>query len=177
VKEAMMALMRWDPFSTLARLDSDFDQIVRQTWGSSAGFVPAAEIHLDGQDVMISLELPGIDIENDVSVEVADNRLVVSGERRSHTEAKDEKSRDWLVREMRYGAFRREFALPEGMSADDVQAAYEHGILTLRVRNVVKGPTKPVKVPIGKGSSASMTEGHDVISGEAQQVAVESSGS
>jgi HSP20 family protein len=166
--------MRWDPFSTLARLDSDFDQIVRQTWGSSAGFVPAAEIHLDGQDVMISLELPGVDIENDVSVEVADNRLVVSGERRSRSETKDEKSRDWLVREMRYGAFRREFALPDGLSADDVQASYEHGILTLRVRNIVKGPPKPVKVPIGKASAAGGGDGHDVISGQSERVAVES---
>ena len=46
-----MALTRWDPFTTLARLDQDFDELVRRTWGGpaagggrarmTAGFVPA----------------------------------------------------------------------------------------------------------------------------------------
>ena len=72
----------WDPFTTLARLDQDVDALVRRTWGSSrsgaangrpasgptAGYVPAIEMRSDGADVVITLELPGVDISTDVDI-------------------------------------------------------------------------------------------------------------
>ena len=36
----------------------------------------------DGADVVITLELPGVDVERDVDIEVAEGRLTISGERR-----------------------------------------------------------------------------------------------
>ena len=138
-----MALTRWDPFTTLARLDQDFDELVRRTWGSSspgsgrtkmtAGFVPAIEMRADDADVLITFELPGVDVEKDVDIVVAEGRLTVSGQRRDRNEERDEAGKV-LVRELRYGSFRREFALPEGVSAEDVEATYDQGLLQVRVR-------------------------------------------
>ena len=143
-----MALTRWDPFTTLARLDQDFDELVRRTWGGSgtatrartgatAGFVPAIEMRADGADVLITLELPGVDIDKDVDIEVGEGRLTISGQRRDRNEERDESGKV-LVRELRYGSFRREFALPDGVSADQVDAAYDQGMLLVRVREVSK---------------------------------------
>jgi len=78
---------RRDPFA-------EFDSLVRRAFGSSGvdasgfrgGFRPAAELSRDGEDAVLRLELPGIDPEKDVAVEIKEGRLVVSGERRDeHT--------------------------------------------------------------------------------------------
>ncbi len=64
-----------------------------------------------------------------------------------------------LVRELRYGAFRREFALPDGVTADDIEAAYDRGMLHVRVRNVTK-PAEPArKIPIAGVSQRQSIQG------------------
>lgn len=162
-----MALTRWDPFTTLARLDEDFDQLVRRAWGgpapgspqarTTAGYVPAVEMRAEGADVLITLELPGVDVGQDVDIEVAEGRLTISGERRDRNEERDETGKV-LVREFRYGSFRREFALPEGVGADDVDAAYDQGLLTVRVRNVTKPVLPPQKVAIRQAAAEPRSE-------------------
>ncbi|MDQ6649365.1 MAG: Hsp20/alpha crystallin family protein [Actinomycetota bacterium] len=166
-----MHATRWDPFTALARADREFDDLVLRAWGPSqrpagaaaapapragtvrrlsAGYVPAVEMFAEGHDVVLRLELPGVDVENDVSIEVDRGRLVIAGERR------DTRSRDSgasLVRELRYGSFRREFALPEGIDAGQVEASYDAGMLEVRVYEVVRPEPEPVKVPIKAGTA------------------------
>jgi HSP20 family protein len=164
-----MALTRWDPFTTLARLDQDFDELVRRTWGGqpagssgrsrmTAGFVPAIEMRADGADVLITFELPGVDVEKDVDIEVAEGRLTISGERRDRSEERDESGKV-LVRELRYGSFRREFALPDGVSAAQVEATYDQGLLQVRVREVSKPAVPPQKVSIRAAGEQRTIEG------------------
>lgn len=149
-----MAIIRWDPFTALSRMDSEFDDLVRRTWGTpqSAGFVPAVDMVRDGSDVLITLELPGVDIENEVDIEVAPRRLTISGERSTESERTEGHV---MVRELRSGAFRREFALPEHVGADDVEAGYDRGMLTVRVRNVARPQPEPTKVAVTSSPSPS----------------------
>jgi HSP20 family protein len=167
----------WDPFTTLARLDQDFDALVRRTWGRdpggtaaqgaatarpigrTAGYVPAIEMRADGADVVITLELPGVDVTSDVDIEVAEGRLTISGQRRDRNEERDEGGKV-LVRELRYGAFRREFALPEGVAAEHVDASYDQGLLEVRVREVSKPALPPQKVAIRSAAEPRTVEGH-----------------
>jgi HSP20 family protein len=62
------------------------------------------------------------------------------------------------VRELRYGSFRREFALPEHVKADDVDAGYDRGMLFVRVRNVSKPVEAPRKVSIRAASGPQAVE-------------------
>ena len=144
--QRQMVSRGWDPFTVLARMDRDFDDLVRRTWGASgrtAGFVPPVEVLRDGEDVVVRVELPGIDVSRDVSIEVERGKLVISGERRTSTEGESV-----LVRELRYGAFRREFALPQGVSPEQVEASYDGGLLDVRVRTAVQQAPTAVRVPI-----------------------------
>ncbi|MGN6244099.1 MAG: Hsp20/alpha crystallin family protein [Motilibacteraceae bacterium] len=153
-----MAISRWDPFTALARLDTEFDDLVRRAWGATGvrgeGFVPAIDMTTEGGDVVISVELPGVDVAKDVDLEVSDGRLVISGHREDRSERMEQIAGRvggqgrLLVREMRSGSFRREFALPEGVGADDVEATYDQGILEVRVHHVAKPVPEPRKVPI-----------------------------
>lgn len=155
-----MQVQRFDPFSVLSRVDRDFDDLVRRGLGGSresvrarSGFVPAVEVVRDGKDVVIRVELPGVDVERDVTIEVDRGKLVLSGERRDTSEGKAE---GVLVRELRYGQFRREFALPPGVSPEQVEASYEAGLLDVRVRGVVKPEPTVVKVPITTASRSTV---------------------
>lgn len=146
-----MALMRWDPFTALARLDDEFDSLVRRTFGSATyQYVPPIEMATEGSDVVITLELPGVDVA-DVDIEVSEGRLTISGERKDRWEDSRGKV---LVREVRYGAFRRTFQLPDGITADQVEAEADKGLLRVRVRNVTKPVQAPRKIEIKNADSS-----------------------
>lgn len=103
---------------------------------------PSAEISKDGDDAVIRLDLPGIDVENDVTVELDNGHLVVRGERRdAHAEA------DHSLREVRYGAFRRSFAVPSHVTGEAVTASYDAGVLTVRVTGV-HASSQPQRIAI-----------------------------
>ncbi len=104
--------------------------------GPRGGFTPAAEVTRDGDDAVVRLELPGVDVAKDVTVEIEHGRLVVRGERR------DERSDDRdgrTLREVRYGSFRRSFGLPAHVTADAVAASYDAGVLSVRVAGAHAG--------------------------------------
>jgi HSP20 family protein len=154
-----MALLRWDPFTALARMDKEFDELVGRTFGSASyQFVPPVEMATEGGDVIITLEVPGVDV-SDIDIEVSDGRLTISGERKDKWEDNRGKV---LVREFRYGAFRRTFQLPDGVSAEQVEADAEKGLLRVRVRNVTKPVLPPQKVAIKSTSEHQAVEARTV---------------
>ncbi|MBU6213390.1 MAG: Hsp20/alpha crystallin family protein [Actinomycetales bacterium] len=152
-------LQAWDPFTVLAQLDEDFDELVRRTWGSATsgrlafGYVPPVDMYVDGKDVVIRLELPGVDVDKDVEINIEDGRLTISGSRR-HEISEGGNGDRALVRELHQGSFWRQFALPEGVQPGDITATYDKGILSVRVRDVIKRG-KAHKVAIGKGNGTS----------------------
>jgi len=112
----------------------EIDRWVKQ--GVFNGFSPAAEIAKDGDDAVVRVELPGVDVEKDVNVEVDKGQLVIRGERR------DERSEDKggrTLSEVRYGSFRRSFKLPAHVTSDAISASYDAGVLTVRVAGAHKG--------------------------------------
>lgn len=146
-----LSLWRWDPFA-------EFDGLVRQAFGPyraearERAFVPAAEVTREGEDAVVSVELPGLDVEKDVAVEVKAGRLVVRGERR------DERTGERGLRELRYGAFRREFVLPDHVTSEAVSAAYDAGVLRVRVANAF-ADARPHRVAITTGPRPAVEQG------------------
>lgn len=112
----------------------EIDRWVKQ--GVFNGFSPAAEIAKDGDDAVVRVELPGVDVEKDVNVEVDKGQLVIRGERRD--ERSEEKGGRTLS-EVRYGSFRRSFKLPANVTSDAISASYDAGMLTVRVAGAHKG--------------------------------------
>lgn len=133
----------------------DTERWMREFFGPAAasdwfkplnGFRPAAEIVKDGDDAVVRLELPGVDVEKDVTVELDQGRLVIHGERRDE-HAQDQDGR--ALREVRYGAFRRSFQLPAHVTSDALSASYDAGVLTVRVAGAYAG-TQAKRIAITK---------------------------
>ena len=145
---------RRDPFF------AEFDNLVRAAFGPSTstgtsrltGFTPAVEAHRVGDDALIRLELPGVSTE-DVSVEVKGRHLVVSGSRRDQREEDAEQSGGRRFSEFRYGSFTRAFRLSPKVSAEDVSASYDAGVLTVRVAGAY-AEADSHKIAISSGTTA-----------------------
>ena len=138
----------WSPFTTLVRqFDTDFDALVRRSYGQArpTGFRPAADVTRDGNDIVVTLALPGVDVVKDVDIEVTEGKLTISGRGTEQTETD---KAGVLFREIRSGEFHREFSLPRGVTADRVAADYDKGLLKVRVREVIAQPTEPAKIKI-----------------------------
>ncbi|MCB0905944.1 MAG: Hsp20/alpha crystallin family protein [Nocardioidaceae bacterium] len=140
----------------------EFESLFRQAFTPAepmdSAFSPAAEAHRDGDDAVIRIELPGVDVANDVSVEVLGRDLVVSGERRDE---RAEESEGRRLQEIRYGSFRRVFNLGRAVNADSISASYDAGVLTIRVAGVyaeVSGQRIAITTPVSGSVESGATE-------------------
>jgi HSP20 family protein len=97
--------------------------------------------------MVVRAELPGIDPEKDVEIEVYDGMLHVNAERRLE-ETTEEK--DYTRRELRYGSFTRALPLPVGATESDVKATYKDGMLEIRVPLATPPEPEATKVPVTK---------------------------
>jgi HSP20 family protein len=148
----------WSPFSLVRQFDAEFDALVRRSFGQArgvTGFVPAADVTRDGNDVLVTLALPGVDVDKDVDIEVSDGRLAITGRR--STESESEQG-GVLVREIGSGSFRRVFTLPKGVTADNIEADYDQGLLRVRVREAVPQVAQPAKIKIRNQAVAELPQ-------------------
>ncbi|KAL4065414.1 small heat shock protein [Scleroderma citrinum] len=92
-------------------------------------FRPRMDVHenKDTNTITATFELPGLNSE-DVSIEVHQNRLTVSGEFHK-TESREEEG--YAIRERRQGKFSRTIQLPVGVKPEDVKAKMENGLLDI----------------------------------------------
>lgn len=137
-----MTLVRWSPLvSTLFDSPSYPTAAVRR-WVPQFDLVEAKDHYL------VHADLPGLG-QDDVTIEVEDRVLTVSGERAATTTTEDARA---LRVERAGGQFRRQLTLPEGVDADAITATFEHGVLTVRVPKPVA--IAPRRVAITAGGAA-----------------------
>jgi HSP20 family protein len=136
-------------FGDIDTLRRSFDEMFDQMLGErpvmrslGADRKPAIESYLENGAFVVRADLPGID-PKDVDITVSGNLLQIRGHRESTQETK---GRDYYHREVRYGAFERSIQLPQGISAADVKASYQNGVLELRAP--LPAQAKPHKVAV-----------------------------
>jgi HSP20 family protein len=148
-----MGLVRWDPGRELDTLQSEMNRVFDAFFGgrpvnggATRRWVPAMDLVEDEDHLVLRADLPGLS-EDDVEIEVKDNVLTVSGERRAEEKKEDE---GYYRVERAFGSFHRSLTLPEGVDADRVSADFDNGVLEVRIPKPEE--RKPHRVQIGKGS-------------------------
>jgi HSP20 family protein len=153
-----MALIRWEPARELGTIQNEMNRLFNTffdtptTAGAGNGAAPRRWIppmdlvETEGQFVL-KADLPGL-ADGDVNVELEDNVLTISGERKAdHEERKDGCYRI----ERSFGSFRRTLTLPEGVDPETVKATFNSGVLEVHVPKPEE--RKPGKVAISVGGS------------------------
>jgi HSP20 family protein len=160
-----MALVRWEPVRELNSLQNEMNRLFTTFFdtptngnGETAAarrWIPAMDlVETDGHFVL-KADLPGL-AEGDVTLEVEDNVLTVSGERK----AEHEDEREGYVRvERSYGVFRRSLTLPDGIDPEGVTARFDKGVLEVRIPKPEE--RKPRRVAIQVGDRPAAIEGNE----------------
>lgn len=92
-------------------------------------WMPQIEVLKSNGDLMVKADLPGL-TKDDVKVELTDEALTISGERK---EEKEEKREGFYRSERNYGRFYRQIPLPEGVKTDKANATFRNGVLEVTV--------------------------------------------
>ena len=140
----MTTMIRWEPAREMNRLLSSFFEPtsgpVMRRWS------PAMDVVETDDHYVLRADLPGVS-EGDVKIELDENVLTISGERKSaHKETKE----GYYRVERAYGSFSRMLTLPEGVDADGISANFDRGVLEVKIPK--PEPRKPRKVEISVGA-------------------------
>lgn len=145
----MSALVMYEtPTTTLSSLLDDFlGNGMFNAWDRDISLVnyPRVDIVEEKDTYKITADMPGLDKE-DIAVEIKNGVLSLSGEKKEEKTEKD-KNRYYHY-ERRYGSFRREFALPDHVDADHVEAKYANGVLELTLRKTEAAKPKQIEVKV-----------------------------
>lgn len=146
-----MTIVRWNPYKEINSLHREMNQILdsltpsRLGWNVDSPIVPAAEIHVNPEEIRLKLELPGIDAQN-LDIQVTAEAVSISGERKAETNTEEQ---GMTRSEFRYGQFRRTIPLPTRVENTEVKAEYKDGLLLLVLPKAASEKNKVVKVNVG----------------------------
>jgi HSP20 family protein len=152
-----MALIRWEPARELQSLQQEMNRLFGSVFDSPTGagnggsrrWIPAMDLVEEGDRYVLRADLPGLS-ENDVQVELEDNVLTISGERKSERE---ERKEGYYRVERGSGRFSRSLTLPEGINPESIEAHFKNGVLEVRVPKPEE--RKPHRVTISVGAEES----------------------
>ena len=146
-----MALIRWEPARELRDMNRLFNTLFEPSTGAvMRRWSPAMDLVETEDNYVLRADLPGVS-EGDVKIELDDNVLTISGERKSaHKEAKE----GYYRVERAYGSFSRTLKLPEGVDADSISAGFERGVLEVKVPKPEQRKPRRVEIAVGGGEPA-----------------------
>jgi HSP20 family protein len=152
-----MNLVRWNPFSDMNLLQNQmnrlFDSAIQGWPGDAKGttsWVPAADIYESDEDLVVNLDLPGIDPKA-VDVRVENNLLTIRGERQFDQKQNAE---NYHRVERSYGAFGRSFNLSTSVNPEKIRAVYQAGVLTIVLPKAEAAKPRKIEVMGGAASAA-----------------------
>jgi len=124
--------------SPLATIDRDLDDVfsgffrpLRQWGARSSGLARPVDVTDRGDHYLVQADLPGVNKE-DINVSIDDDRLLIEAESQVEDSAEQAQSRA-LIRERRYGKWVRALQLGSDVDSEGVEAAYNNGVLEVRV--------------------------------------------
>lgn len=149
-----MTVVRWDPFGDDDTLQDRINRMFEETFPVKAeaapltacAWKPMVDIFETADGIVISADLPGVD-KADISIEIKNDVLTLSGERRVNPPTADAEER-YYRRERCFGTFRRSFSLKAGIAPAAIKATFKEGVLTIEIPHPKAEPPRHVQVNV-----------------------------
>lgn len=152
-----MTIIRYNPWTEMNSLQRQLNRIFDDALSpaSLAEFgnfskVPPAELTENDNNLVLKLEVPGID-PKDINIEAMAKSISISGDRKSETVTEEQNN---TRSEFRYGSFQRVIPLPVKIQNTEVKAEYQNGILYLTLPKAEAEKNKVVKVNLSDQTDA-----------------------
>jgi HSP20 family protein len=155
-----MSVSRWNPFQDLVSLRETMDRIFHDTLASSQGMIPL-DIAEDDTQFTVHASLPGFK-PDDIQIQIDGNRLTIRAEHQEEPQqeqpqgqttqqnapqsAPNAANRQWIVRERHSSSVYRVVTLPAQVNADQAQAQFEQGVLTLTLPRAQSAQPKQIRI-------------------------------
>lgn len=142
-----MAIIRWRPYREMISLRDSIDRLFNEytisDWSESGSELPVAiDMYETDDHLVVSSSLPGVKAD-DIEIDVNDSRMTIKGEFK--VEEEQEKG-DVHYQERRYGRFCRSVVLPPNIDRDEIETAFDDGILMDRLPKPEESKTKRIEV-------------------------------
>ena len=142
-------IVRWEPFRDMMALRDAMEGMVEEGLVRApapfAGWAPgglAVDMYETDDSVVIKTAIPGVSAE-EIGVSVTGDTLTIRAETKEETEIERE---NYLRRERRFGSCCRTVTLPGGLEAEQAEADYTDGVLTLTFPKAEEVKPKSIKV-------------------------------
>lgn len=128
-----MALVPYEPFRQLENMRRELERMfsgLPAAFSGERGFLPRIDLYETEQEVIASCEIPGLENKEDVTIDIDQNMLTISGTIQRVHEVKEEQ----MHRSERFvGRFHRSVTLPAKVSTEGSTATYKNGVLEVRM--------------------------------------------
>jgi HSP20 family protein len=150
----MSAITRWDPFHELDDLQNRLSTLFGRAPVKKSGepqeslrvaeWAPLVDITEDPKEYLIKAELPDMK-KDEVKINVQNDVLSISGERKYEKEEKDKKHHRI---ERAYGSFLRSFTIPEDADPEQVSAEFTDGLLRVHLLKTARVKPKSIEIKV-----------------------------
>lgn len=158
-----MASIRWEPVTELNTIQNEMNRLFNTFFeqptqsvrgnGTTRRWLPPMDLVETPDHYVLRADLPGLS-DDDVNVQLEDNVLTLSGERKAEHEPQE----GYYRLERAFGAFSRSLTLPEGIDPDNVQANFDRGVLEIRIPKPEQKKPKSVQITLGANSDTKTLE-------------------
>lgn len=162
-----MALIRWEPVAELDSIQNEMNRLFNTFFdpaaptgrgnGTTPRWLPAMDLVEISDHYVLRADLPGLS-DGDVNVQLEDNVLTVSGERKAEHEDQQE---GYYRLERAFGAFSRSLTLPDGVDPDGVEAHFDRGVLEIRIPKPEQKKPRTVQITLGANTDTKTIESAD----------------
>jgi HSP20 family protein len=141
---------QWDPFAEMQVLEREMNRALKTFSGRAgrtgtlpeAAWTPPADIYETKDEMVMVLELPGVN-QKEVQISLVGDTLSVRGERRRAEEVEED---DCHRVERRFGPYFRALVLPSVVDSSRIKAIYKDGLLEIRLPK--REEAKPRAIPV-----------------------------
>ena len=158
----MTTLARWRPFREMMNLREEMDRLMEEAFDLSGSQHSGAtswglslDVAEDEDHFIVKASIPGVN-PDDIDVTIRENVLTVQGEVTADDTIKENQ---YHLRERRYGMFARSITLPVPVVADDIEATYEHGVLTLHIPKAEEVKPRRIQIKANSNGDVKVIEG------------------
>lgn len=142
----MSRIVRWNPVREMMALQSAMNRLMDESFDELTPGMRRWDLAVDlvetDDSFIVKASLPGIN-PDDMDITVEDDTLTIKGETQVD---EDFEEKSYHIRERRFGGFTRSLRLPTAINAENIEAVYENGVLTLTIPKAEA--VKPKKISV-----------------------------
>src|SRR6266545_8430378 len=149
-----VTIVRWEPLRELSSLQNEMNRLFGTVFdtpgrggngGTMRRWMPAMDLLETADHFVMRADLPGM-TQDDVTIELEESTLTVSGERKAEHEERQE---GFYRVERAFGRFSRSLTLPKGVDPEAVSASFDNGVLEVRIPKPEERKPRRISITVG----------------------------